>query len=737
MERTKLLFDREERSIGIVTKSVLENDEEIEKYLPVCLFNILVTGYISGPRTKFRGYRILIKFTSGEDRQVVINHKDVSSFSKFMDALMVATHSHPFSFGDFDESLWPDLFNRVYFHCIEKKICKILRPAENIGICYKYLEDIKEKNGFWTKKDYEEVYPDIVIGGDGEIKTDPVHIYVSEVMKKAPVKTSSFTPSGLEGFLEMLNPPFTSSNPELQERQVITLLANASLRYYRFIVDQIGACPTLILGSAEPSTMKTSTLLLCLKMTSDPGRFMAPGSSLASVDLMKTLSSHSVLLDDIEDLSVHHKIIMDGYNGACKSTIERGEEIKIAGQIMSFNITPKDCMQHKEDEGRTLLQLYKKLLNIEIDFDELFENQVEHQEAMKSKGAPHDFLVAFGAKYFCQEPGERSKWQEAHKEAMRILREKMPDFNIRKLSSYSQPITMFLLLEEEVENSNNDNCVQQWVRAVKDRRRFLETYCRELELGEEQIQEMLRKNPQCGGCPTCTCEEDRPKTAKETEANWDDVENTVELILDRAVDEEVKEADLKKVIMLHKEKSGIQNLSISHPRLENSFVKMTLKELKLPVKHWNITGPKSKTSVREDSVENKGSGNTIAAYCYQINIQHFNGDLKQKVLDVFKEKEIVAENDEDVELATQSQDFRGFSQNQAINMLFCKLCNLKVDSKTDLKIHQTKDHVKCKECKNLFINDEKLKEHVKEKHAEFYCDKCRKTFPKGAFEGTC
>ena len=57
MERTKLLFDYEERSVGILLKQVDGNGDETEKYLRAFLFNFLVTAYISGPRIKFRGYR--------------------------------------------------------------------------------------------------------------------------------------------------------------------------------------------------------------------------------------------------------------------------------------------------------------------------------------------------------------------------------------------------------------------------------------------------------------------------------------------------------------------------------------------------------------------------------------------------------------------------------------------------------------------------------------------------------
>ena len=71
MERTKLIFTHDERTIGTLTKVVNENLEEVETYTPVLLFNFLVTGYISGPRpaapNKFVGYQLKILFTGGEE----------------------------------------------------------------------------------------------------------------------------------------------------------------------------------------------------------------------------------------------------------------------------------------------------------------------------------------------------------------------------------------------------------------------------------------------------------------------------------------------------------------------------------------------------------------------------------------------------------------------------------------------------------------------------------------------
>ena len=59
---------------------------------------------------------------------------------------------------------------------------KQLPPALNIGTQYRYLEEKKRKRGFWSEEDYEDVYPQCVIGWDGRIKADPVHIFVPDIM---------------------------------------------------------------------------------------------------------------------------------------------------------------------------------------------------------------------------------------------------------------------------------------------------------------------------------------------------------------------------------------------------------------------------------------------------------------------------------------------------------------------------------------------------------------------------
>ena len=253
-----------------------------------------------------------MKFTGGENREVVVNHDSVKSFQRFSDALRAAVHGVTFSVSQFDESLWPDLWARVYFFCTEQKLCKSLRPADNIGIQHKYLEECQDEKGFWNEDDYEEVFSDRVLGSDGRVKQDPIHVLVPELLKKGTIGTKDFEPTGLEGLLQMMNPPYTHHNPDLRNRQIIAMMGAGSNRFYRFIVQQVGACPTQMFCSKEASTMKTSTALLCQAAFSQTTLFMAPGSTQAAIDLTKSLTSNTLLLDDLEDKKTRHKLTLLG-----------------------------------------------------------------------------------------------------------------------------------------------------------------------------------------------------------------------------------------------------------------------------------------------------------------------------------------------------------------------------------------------------------------------------------------
>ena len=139
------------------------------------------------------------------------------------------------------------------------------------------------------------------------------------------------------------------------------------LHYYRFIVDQCGGCPALIIGSYETSTAKTLTTKLVLKTVSDSSHFLAQSSSEQSKNSLKANTSPPFAIDDIESITIEHKIILNSFNGATKTTIGQGKEKPLAGLILSKNYKDNEIMEEKDDEGWTFVQIYDKRINDDIE----------------------------------------------------------------------------------------------------------------------------------------------------------------------------------------------------------------------------------------------------------------------------------------------------------------------------------------------------------------------------------
>ena len=74
----------------------------------------------------------------------------------------------------------------------------------------------------------------------------------------------------------------------------------SALHFYRFIVDQCGGCPALVLGSYQPATAKSTTAKLCLKIAGEMTYFLDPKSSIASINANKAITSLPFVIDDIE-----------------------------------------------------------------------------------------------------------------------------------------------------------------------------------------------------------------------------------------------------------------------------------------------------------------------------------------------------------------------------------------------------------------------------------------------------
>ena len=93
-----------------------------------------------------------------------------------------------------------------------------------------------------------------------------------------------------------------------------------------------------------------------------------------------------------------------------------------------------------------------------------------------------------------------------------------------------------------------------------------------------QVDNMLSMTKNHTDCPTYKCSADPTPIPANTLVDWETIEKAIEdwsTLLD--------EADLRKVWQLHKEKSRVQSLSIVHTKLRNSFIQISLKDLRIPV----------------------------------------------------------------------------------------------------------------------------------------------------------
>ena len=592
----------------------------------------------------------------------------------------------------------------------------------NTGIQYQYLDEVNNEKGHWDEEDYEEVYLDTVLDGWGHVKKDPIHILVPEVLKKAKLTSSSSVLTGLRGFLEMLQSPYTSEDPEVRWRQILVILMGVGIRFYRFLIQQMDSCPSIILGSTEPSTQKTATAMLALKILSDVTMFMAPGSSVPSVDLLKSFTSNFNLIDDIDNTETRKKIIMDSYNGAVKTTIERGEEVKLSGQIFTLNFTPKDRLLPKEDEGRTWIMVFSKIIEDPEDFDEAFESRMAHNEAMQSRGSPRDFLSYLGCKMFKKEEGQRrSVWQQTHKEASRIIKDLKPGYGSRKVDTYAIPLTVFMMINREVElvRDSDTESVHHWVRSMPGGIDvFLEKYMKELDRTDAKVAELLSASYPGNDL---NLNESEVENGNEDKMTLEELESKLMQIVKIIKDEEVSMVEVKKVINVHNDNNQF-NLSIAHNRCKKSFIKKSWKELNFQSSGF-ASGPKNKIFVKENGTKEKGAKDTGTVFCFQFNIELFEEEFKAAILDMFKPSPL--KQQPNYLQPSLSQDFPEVTEGSQMK---CELCEFLSSTAKAMKDHVVEHHVRCPKefCRKLSKDQKDMDEHMKNEHGSFDCNICQK-----------
>lgn len=161
----------------------------------------------------------------------------------------------------------------------------------------------------------------------------------------------------------------------VRDQQSIALVNMIVQANSRLIQYNIGFCPGFILGSYLPGTLKSTTVLLgLLAGGGDPALFLEAGSSTEAVELLQTLSTFCVLLDDSKETKKIQKVIVGGFQvclslllilqlllpqTALKALVGRGSKEKIGGFGSTQNWTGT-AWEERIIDGRMLLQDMEK-----------------------------------------------------------------------------------------------------------------------------------------------------------------------------------------------------------------------------------------------------------------------------------------------------------------------------------------------------------------------------------------
>ena len=475
--------------------------------------------------------------------------------------------------------------------------------------------------------------------------------------------------------------------------------------------------------------MKTSTVLVAMKQVSDSSHTVAPNSTIQSIDLAKSKTALPLFCDDIEHPSSRNKIIMDSFNGVSKTTIGRGKEDKLAGQILTFNIKDGEKIPEKIDEGRLFLQVYQKRLST-LNVDDAYDEKTAFTLAMAEPGVPRDFLARLGC-CFVQKPGRKSEFQKCHKKALLHLVQVKPNYDNRKLECYALPLAMFFLIKSKVDEEEDETVTRLFVESFKDTETVIENLVSEMDKVDSMLESM-------GSTRTVMSANASPAVPAARVAETDEeVFENLERMLDSFVGAGIVEAS--KFVKVHKAIHGNQKwyLSLAHTRISDRAGGLAWKEgWGLPEIHPLLKNTVKPFTDKNSRTRHTGRDYTGPCGCKQILFELLPQELKAKVLGLVNmaADELKDGGNGDDELqSTQSQAFPAFSQSQGSDTLrVCKLlnCGHQAQSTGEMEIHM-ESHPRCLNCGTQFLTAEHLMTHMGE-HETFNCHICKKDVEIGA-----
>ena len=565
--------------------------------------------------------------------------------------------------------------------------------------------------------DLEIVWPDVIYNGIGEVMKKPLYIFIKDLFPDISFTDSKLDDKGLKQFLRFQLPPYTSTDPDIRTQQIITFNSVFPTHYYRFIIQLCGGCHTTVVGSYESATSKTITARLCLKALGDQTHFLSHKSSAAAVLTMKTCTSTPVVVDDVESKAAEHQMVLENYNGAIKSTLQRGQEKPLGGLIMTKNFIVGEVVLQKDDEGRNKVDIY----NQKDQTEDVYETEVDHAEAMEEPVACRNFLAKM-TQHFVKPKGGSCNFQDKHKEACEMLSGLKDNYNCRKIKTYAMPIAACLLIDEEVKKENDDDTTSLFVEVYKDK----ETFIKKVEESCTKTDELLEKHLVHKG-------EKKPHIENETDENIVNHEEVLNEVLEYVQGKTAIE--ITNLIKLFKKQksNNCEVVGVAHTKLrkENPALGKKLKDLYLKEKKKDdpkvIQGVNQFTKHKADSYN--GGNNKESKISVEFPIDKLSHELQTKVDKLLKqfvydETEVRdIEKDYDYEYPA-SLDFPKCSQSTGRETFkSCKLYDFQSRNKEQLAIHLKNEHPECNLCKEKFKDIDTLNHHMK-KHIMKTCPKC-------------
>ena len=229
-------------------------------------------------------------------------------------------------------------------------------------------------------------------------------------------------------------------------------------------------------------------------MVSDPKMFCNVSSTYAAIQEMRATSTLPTVFDDDEGEKMQNKAMTGSMNGASKFSKTDGEEQILGGIIYTKNLKINEKIPPKISGGTNNWLLMDRDEEYEIaDIAETCDSDYEHINQMKSIEMPRDCLASLTKYFFPNDSDSTSFFQEAHKEAVQILKARRNKWTPRKIKSAALFLSIFMLIRRRVEEENDESVSKLYVEVFKSQETFEDLLMQALDKTEEVEQLMTEE----------------------------------------------------------------------------------------------------------------------------------------------------------------------------------------------------------------------------------------------------